>query len=67
MSPVEAEAITWSAVPVIVLTPLTDPPLAVKVMDPPRETVPPPDNPDPALIVIELFAKSVFVTVPSSI
>lgn len=53
ISPVEAEAITWLAVPVIEVTPLDEPPVAVKVIDPPKDTSPPPERPEPALIVIE--------------
>jgi len=34
----------------------------VSVIVPPKGTLPPPDNPDPAVIVTELFASMVLVT-----
>lgn len=60
MSPVEAEAMTWSVVPVIESTAPEPPPVAVKVIDPPNETSPPPESPEPALIVIEELLNAEF-------
>jgi hypothetical protein len=60
-SPVEAEAVTWFAVPVIEVTPLEAP---VKVIDPPNSTDPPPDNvPEVEMVIFEL-AKLEFETPP---
>lgn len=39
----------------------------VNVMDPPRETAPPPDRPDPGEMVIDELARSPFAIVPSLI
>ena len=65
-SPVVEEAITWLAVPVIEFTePVL--PVALKVIEPPKETLPPPDNPLPALMVTDELAKSEFDIVPSLI
>lgn len=52
-SPVDPEVSTWLAVPLIELTAEVDP-VALIVMDPPKETAPPPVKPEPVLIVIEL-------------
>ena len=43
--------------PVIELTAPVDP-VELKVIDPPRDTAPPPDKPEPALIVMEELLKA---------
>jgi len=52
--------------PVPLATLVTVPPelgeVFVSVTVPPKATVPPPDRPDPAVTVIELFASIAFVT-----
>jgi len=62
--PVEVIGPPVSPVPVAML--VTVPPvlgeLLVSVMVPPRATLPPPDNPDPAVTVTELFASMALVT-----
>jgi len=60
--PVEAEAITWLEVPVKEMTPVL-----ARLTDPPKETEPPPDKPDPGEMVIADDARSEFDIVPSRI